>query len=127
MHKGPATETSELTTSLFDNAQIRGLMKGNESLPSYIHSADFARAVIEVIAAKATTPGVNKLADFVAGLNAHIDKWKTGHPKKSLPPVLEIFKGIAAAATRMYNLEAQFEDWYNRYMPRESACYPPPV
>ncbi|HXB09152.1 MAG TPA: hypothetical protein VNW04_18640 [Puia sp.] len=123
LHRGLPTDAATLTTALFDNAQIRGLMKGNVSLPSYIHSTDFAKAVIEVIAAKTVTPGVNRLADFVAGLNAHIAGWQAGHPRAALPPVLEIFKGLAAGAASIEELETAIGQWYDRYMARVSGWY----
>jgi hypothetical protein len=124
LHKEPPADKDLLTSSLFDNAQIRSLMKGNVSLPSYIHSADFAKAVIDVIAAKAGTPGVNKLADFVAGLNVHVAAWQKAHPdSKDLPPVFEIFRSVAAGATSLENLQMEIGGWYDRYMARVSGWY----
>ena len=123
LHQEPPADTGLLTSSLFDNAQIRGLMKGNVSLPSYIHSADFAKAVIDVITTKVGTSSANKLTDFVAGLNAHIDAWKTAHPKAQLPPVLDIFKGLAAGAASIDSLQGEIGAWYDRYMARVTGWY----
>ncbi|HEY4111134.1 hypothetical protein [Puia sp.] len=123
MHKGLPEDNAALTGSLFDHAQIRGLMKGNVTLPSYIHSADFAKAVIDVLAAKAPAPGVNKLADFISGLNVQIGVFQAAHPGKSLPPVLDIFRGLAAGAPDLAKLESDIEGWYNRYMARVSGWY----
>jgi len=132
LHKEPPPDKDLLTSSLFDNAQIRSLMKGIVSLPSYIHSADFARAVIDVLAGKAGTPGVNKLADFTAGLNVHIAEWQKGHPgaggaatagAKEMPPVFEIFKALAAGADSIDKLQTEIGAWYDRYMARVSGWY----
>jgi hypothetical protein len=123
MHKQLPDTDATLTKSLFDNAQIRGMMKGGVDLPSYLHSTDFAKAVIEVMTGKVTVPGVNKLADFVAGLNTHVTAWQTQHPDKKLPPVLEIFRGLATAATSIETLQEEIGDWYNRYMARVSGWY----
>jgi hypothetical protein len=123
LHKSPPEDQATLTTSVFGNSQIRSLMKGNESLPSYIHSMDFARAVIEVVAAKAAAPGVNKLADFISGLNVQIATYQAAHPGKPLPPVYDIFKGLAAAANTIDKLETEIGDWYDRYMARVTGWY----
>jgi hypothetical protein len=123
LHRTPPEAEATLTTSVFGNSQIRSLMKGNEALPSYIHSLDFARAVIEVVAAKAASPGVNKLADFISGLNVQITTYQAAHPGKTLPPVYDIFKGLAAAANGIEKLETEIGDWYDRYMARVSGWY----
>jgi len=123
LHRAPPEDQATLTTSVFGNSQIRSLMKGNEALPSYIHSLDFARAVIDVIAAKAASPGVNKLADFISGLNVQAANYQAAHPGKSCPPVYEIFKGLAAAANSIERLEAEIGAWYDRYMGRVTGWY----
>jgi len=123
IHKDLPKARATLTTSLFANAQIRSLFKSNEALPSYIHATDFARGVIEVIAKKASSPGVNQLADFISGLNVQIQDYTTQHPGKPLPPVYDIFKGLAAAAGTIDKLETDIGAWYDRYMARVTGWY----
>jgi len=123
LHKDLPEDKAPLTTSLFDNSQIRSLFKGNEALPSYIHATDFARGVIEVIAQKASSPGVNKLADFISGLNVQTSDYTTKHPGKPLPPVYDIFKGLGAAAGTIDKLEQDIGAWYDRYMARVTGWY----
>jgi hypothetical protein len=123
LHKDLPEDQAPLTTSLFDNSQIRSLFKGNSALPSYIHATDFSRAVIEVIAAKAASPGVSRLADFISGLNVQIADYGLKHPGKKLPPVYDIFKSLAAAADTVERLGQDIGDWYDRYMARVTGWY----
>lgn len=131
LHRPLPEADAPLTTKLFASAPIRGLMMGKVSLPSYIHCADFAKAIITVIAAKAkdaegAKPIVDKLARFKAGIDEYIEELKRlrgTNLEELLPPMVDVLKGLSTDVTTLEELENEIGDWYDRYMSRVSGWY----
>lgn len=131
LHKDLPEADAPLTTAVFASAPIRGLMMGKVSLPSYIHCADFAKAIITVIAGKAKDadgekPIVDKLARFRAGIDEYIKDLKNlkgTRLEEYLPPMVDVLKGLSTDVTTLEQLENEIGDWFNRYMSRVSGWY----
>lgn len=105
---------SAFSTALLNHPQIQTLNKTAQSLTSYIPSANFSMAIIDLVCKEAAIAPGPTFAGFQAGLL--ILKGKN-------PDLETILSSIYANSTNMQTLQVEIEKWFNEYMDRVSGWY----
>jgi len=105
---------SAFTTSLLSHAQIETLNKTNTKLTSYIPSANFSMAMIDLVCKQTGVDTGPTFERFQAGLLI----------LKTTNPNLEtILSSIYANSSNIQTLQLEIEKWFNEYMNRVSGWY----
>ncbi|MFN8290335.1 MAG: hypothetical protein U0U70_08765 [Chitinophagaceae bacterium] len=121
--KSLPTENTTHTDAFYDHPQIKSLKKDlqGKKPPSYIPAANFALAVLNLVAANApANKGKNNLTqtttfeDVKAGLQTYVDS------KGNLYTVL---KNLLDTSFTIQQLQLKVEEWFDSYMKRVSAWY----
>lgn len=104
------------TNIFYDHPQIRILQQNLKKKPSYIPAANFALAVMDMIAAKApdNVKQNRMFEDFKSGLEKFVE---------SKGSIYEVLKNLAATSNSLHDLQLKIEDWFNSYMQRVSTWY----
>jgi hypothetical protein len=109
----PTGNTSN-TDNFYGHAQIQSLQKNLNKLPHYIPAANFALAVMDIIAKKAPNSTGVLFTDFKAGLQAFVN---------SKGNLYEVLKNLADTSGNIEELQKKIEDWFNNYMQRVTGWY----
>ncbi|MBL7746084.1 MAG: hypothetical protein JNM19_01545 [Chitinophagaceae bacterium] len=119
----PQNDT-DTTKDFYNHPQIQSLKKNlnDNTLPSYIPAANFALAVMNLIAAKAdankdntaTVSQTTSLDDIRAGLQKFVD---------SKGNLYAVIKNLLDTSSTLQELQQKIEDWFNGYMKRVSGWY----
>ncbi|MBL7732019.1 MAG: hypothetical protein JNM88_12635 [Chitinophagaceae bacterium] len=117
------SDNTDNTKTFYNHPQILSLKKDLQSkkLPSYIPAANFALAVMNMIAANAPA---NKDKNYVtqsttfedikAGLETFVNSGGN---------LYAVLKNLVDTSTTIQDLQQKIEDWFNNYMKRVSAWY----
>ena len=118
------------TDLIFGHPQIQALKKGDETTaadktyPSYIPAANFAVALLEVVAQRAPSKSGRLMEDFASGLaviggKASIGGGSIGREGQ----IAGILSSLAEVSPSLEALQKNIEKWYNDYMGRVSGWY----
>jgi hypothetical protein len=110
----PATGSTPDTNSFYDHGQIKILKKDLTRLPSYIPAANFALAIMDMIAKKAPVKTGTLFNDFQAGLQTFAGSKGDLH---------EVLRNLAATSVNIKELQDKIETWFNSYMNRVTGWY----
>jgi len=102
------------TDSFYAHGQIASLRKNLTSRPFYIPAANFALAVMDLIAKKAPAAQNDLFKDFQAGLKTFIST--NGN-------FYEVLKNLADTSANSRELQEKIEKWFNEYMNRVTGWY----
>jgi hypothetical protein len=102
------------TTAFYDHPQIACLQKDLDRKPSYIPAANFALAIMDLVAAKAPAKGNTYFATVQSGLQAYSD---------SGGKIAAVLRNLVDTSADIKELQQKIEDWYNQYMQRVTGWY----
>jgi hypothetical protein len=108
------TGQTPTTDAFYNHAQILRLHKELKKQPSYIPAANFALAIMDLVAAKAPAKQNNLFVDFQAGLKTFVNT--NGN-------VYEVLKNLADTSSNIKELQEKIEAWFNSYMKQVTAWY----
>lgn len=109
----PTTQTP-VTNDFYNHPQILSLFKNLNRQPSYIPSANFALAIMDMVAAKAPVKQNKLFEDFKDGLQTFVNN------KGNL---FEVLKNLLDTSTNIKELQEKIEAWFNSYMHRVTGWY----
>ncbi len=111
----PVSQTPN-TTAFYKHAQILSLQRDLKRRPNYIPAANFALAVMDLVAQKvAPTARQNDLfKDFKSGLQTFAGSKGSLH---------EVLKNLLATSDNIKDLQKKLEGWFNNYMNRVTGWY----
>lgn len=104
------------TSQFYNHPQIACLSKTDKHKPSYIPAANFALAIMDIVAtnAPAGSPKGRLFDEVKAGLNAYIQSGgKFG----------AVLKTLCDTSADLKELQGKIESWYNSYMQRVTGWY----
>ena len=104
------------TDALFNHPQIKTLAKEPDKLPSYIPSANFALAVMDLVGKK--VPEDKKTASLFNNIQLALQDMP--EDKEAIFVVLE---NLVATSAGSKELQQKIEDWFNDYMTRVTGWY----
>lgn len=107
-------ETESQTKALYDHAQIACLQRKKYSKPSYIPAANFALAIMDIVASTVPQKSGNLYNDIKNGLQTYIDNGGKFGP---------VLRTLLETSTTTQELQTKIEAWYNRYMQRVTGWY----
>ncbi|MGG9963023.1 hypothetical protein [Ferruginibacter sp. SUN106] len=107
----PATTN---TDDFYGHAEIKSLQKNLNRLPNYIPAANFALAIMDLVAQKAPTKAGVLFTDFQAGLQSFVN---------SNGDLYKVLKNLADTSANVQELQKKIEDWFNNYMHRVTGWY----
>jgi hypothetical protein len=105
----------QLTDLFYAHPQIQSLMKEKLRLPSYIPAANFALAVLDLVAQKA--PAGN-YTDQLAKVKAGLQTFSAANGN-----VGKIIEDLVNTSVNMQDLQQRLENWFDNYMKRVSGWY----
>jgi len=108
------TAGAPTTNDFYNHAQIQSLHNNLNKKPSYIPAANFALAVMDLVAAKAPVKQNKLFEDFQAGLQTFVNT--NGN-------IYEVMKNLADTSTGIKDLQKKIEAWFNNYMNQVTAWY----
>jgi hypothetical protein len=113
MKELPTTNTTNIDT-FYKHPQIKSLKKdlSEKKLPSYIPAANFALAVMDMVAQKKSNKKHNLLDDFRAGLALY--------PAGNMQTIL---KNLLDTSSTIKQLQNKIEQWFDSYMKRVTGWY----
>ena len=114
--KAMPTGTTTKTNDFYDHAQIQSLQKNLDRRPNYIPAANFALAIMDIVAKKAPAIQNNLFLDFQSGLQTYVKGQGTGD-------LYEVLKNLVATSSDIKELQKKIEDWFNNYMNRVTGWY----
>jgi hypothetical protein len=104
----------KLAVTFFAHPQVRLLQEELAKLPSYIPAANFAMAVMDIVASKNNAAPGGLLNDFKAGIAKFQDA------NGDLPT---LFKTWVDNSKDVKELKVNIEKWFNEYMDRVTGWY----
>ena len=110
----PVQRATPQTDALFDHPEIKSLKKDLKALPSYIPAANFALAIMDIIASKAPSISNNLFNDFRSALTKFVS---------SGGDFYVVLKNLADTSTGVAELQSKIENWFNSYMDRVTGWY----
>jgi hypothetical protein len=114
LEKAMPTSLTPNTNTFYDHPQIQSLQKDLKRRPNYIPAANFALAVMDIVAKNAPVKTNNLFNDFQAGLQTFV---------KSNGNLHEVLKNLLATSANIKELQEKIETWFNNYMQRVSGWY----
>ncbi len=116
LNKAIDTTNTTGTNEFYKHVQIASLQKDLKRRPNYIPAANFALAVMDLVAKQApASVKQNKLfEDFKAGLQTF---------SASNGNLYEVLKTLAATSDTVKELQYKIETWFNNYMQRVTGWY----
>jgi hypothetical protein len=112
--KALPTAKATNTNAFYSHPQIQSLQKNLNRQPSFIPAANFALAVMDMVAQKAPTKTGVLFTDFQAGLQTYV---------KGNGNLYEVLKNLLDTSTNINELQKKIEDWFNNYMNRVTGWY----
>jgi hypothetical protein len=112
--KALPTGQAPTTTDFYNHAQIQTLHNNLKKQPSYIPAANFALAVMDLVAAKAPAKKNDLFTDFQAGLQTFVD---------TKGNVYDVLKNLADTSSTIKELQEKIEAWFNNYMKQVTSWY----
>ncbi len=109
---GQATNTD----ALFSHPQIFTLRKTPNSYPSYIPSANFALAVMDLVGKR--VPADKKTTDLFSNIKLALDL-NTDKSKE----IFIVLENLVATSANIRELQYKIEAWFNDYMQRVTGWY----
>jgi hypothetical protein len=109
----PTGKTSN-TDDFYGHAQIQSLQKNLNKLPNYIPAANFALAIMDLVAKKAPAKTGVLFTDVKAGLQTFVG---------SKGNLYEVLTNLVDTSSTIEELQKKIEDWFNNYMQRVSGWY----
>jgi hypothetical protein len=104
-----------VTEDFYNNHHVKGLQQDLKKLPSYIPAANFALAIMDMVAKKAPNAAQNDLfTNFKNGLQTF-----TG----SNGNLFAVLKNLAETSKDIQEMQQKIEKWFNDYMQRVSGWY----
>ena len=110
---GNAT-TSAFTNDLFNHPQIKLLQEDLKKIPSYVPSANFALAIMDLVAKKTDVSTSDLFKDFKTGVTAF---------SGSNGDFNILLKNWADNSANLKELQDNIEKWFNSYMDRVTGWY----
>jgi hypothetical protein len=110
----PKQRRTPQTDTLFDHPQIKSLQKDLKTLPSYIPAANFALALMDIVASKAPSISNNLFNDFKSALTKLVN---------SGGDFYVVLKNLADTSSGVAELQNKIENWFNSYMDRVTGWY----
>jgi hypothetical protein len=111
--KVPAGQAT-FTKAFYDHPEIKSLFKDLKKAPNYIPAANFALAVMDLVADKAPAKQNKLFEDFQAGLKTFVS---------SNGNLYEVLDHLLATSSNLKELQEKIEDWFNSYMQQVTAWY----
>jgi hypothetical protein len=108
------TGKTPATDEFYDHAQILSLHKNLKTQPNYIPAANFALAVMDMVAAKTSANQNNLFTDFQSGLKTL---------EKSNGNLYKVLKNLLDTSSNIKELQEKIESWFNGYMQRVTGWY----
>ncbi len=106
---------ANITDLFYQHPQIQSLMKEKMRLPSYIPAANFALAVMDLIAKQAPAAGQT---DFFQKVKDGLTTFKAQNGNLG-----QIIEDLINTSTDIQDLQTKIENWFNDYMKRVSGWY----
>jgi hypothetical protein len=106
--------TTTNTNAFYGHAEIQSLQKNFNRLPNYIPAANFALAVMDIVAKAAPTKTGVLFTDVKAGLQTYVS---------SKGNLYEVLTNLVDTSTNIDELQKKIEDWFNNYMNRVTGWY----
>ncbi|HTF31678.1 MAG TPA: hypothetical protein VK625_22630 [Flavitalea sp.] len=104
------------TDALFGHPQIFTLRKTPNSYPSYIPSANFALAVMDLVGKR--VPADKKTTDLFSNIKLALDL-NTDKSKE----IFIVLENLVATSANIKELQDKIEAWFNDYMQRVTGWY----
>lgn len=115
---------------LFEHPQVDLLKKDQNSLPAYMPSANFAIALIDLIARESTVvsykanPVTNLLEEVMVDFSADpLENFKAGVEQLNHSDLKVLLKSFLLNSPTYKDLQQTIETWFNQYMDRVSGWY----
>jgi hypothetical protein len=112
--KSMPTGQTPLTNTFYNHAQILSLQKDLNRRPNYIPAANFALAIMDIVAKNAPARTGSLFADFQSGLQTFVAHKGNLH---------EVLKNLLATSANLKELQEKIETWFNSYMQRVTGWY----
>jgi hypothetical protein len=103
-----------ITDDFYSHPQIQSLHKNLKKLPTYIPAANFALAVMHMVAERAPNKQNKLFEDFQAGLQTFVN---------SNGNLYDVLKNLLSTSSDIKELQKKIEDWFNNYMQRVTGWY----
>lgn len=105
---------SDLTDKLYNHPQIKNLKENLDQLPSYVPAANFAVAIMDLVAAKCPNTQNDLFKDFKTGIGA----FSASNGDFSI-----LLKNWSDNSKDLNELKLNIEKWYDSYMQRVTGWY----
>ncbi|HEV7779615.1 MAG TPA: hypothetical protein VGO58_00035 [Chitinophagaceae bacterium] len=102
------------TNTFYEHAQIASLRRNDKKNPNYIPAANFALAVMDMIASKAPNKQDDLFTDFQNGLKTFT---------KTDGNLYAVLKNLLDTSPNIKKLQEKIEAWFNSYMNRVTGWY----
>ncbi len=104
-----------LTRLFYDHPQIQSLMKEKNRQPSYIPAANFALAIMDLVAKEAPADAEG---DLFVKVKAGLTTFKTTNGN-----IGKIIEDLVNTSINIQDLQRKIEGWFNSYMQRVTGWY----
>lgn len=114
--KGMPVKDAPVTQEFYNHPQIQLLHQNLNKRPKYIPAANFALAVMEMIAERlpADQRQNNLFLDVKLALRSYVN---------NKGKIFEVIKNLADTSNSVHDLQIKIESWFNNYMNRVSGWY----
>jgi hypothetical protein len=111
----PTTGVTD-TTAFYNHVEIKTLHQNLNKKPSYIPSANFALAVLDLVASK--VPATAKTNDLFKDVKTGLQTYVTSNGN-----IYKVLKNLLDTSADIKELQKKLEDWFNNYMHRVTGWY----
>ncbi|GAB2808600.1 hypothetical protein [Ferruginibacter profundus] len=110
------TAATTNTKDFFEHPQIQSLQKNLNRLPTYVPAANFALAIMDLVAQKAPAAVKTNVlfTDFREGLKTFV---------AAKGDLYKVLQNLLDTSNNIQELQKKIEDWFNNYMNRVTGWY----